>query len=251
MLLVTFGAGTNSTGLLVGLSERGIRPDIILFADTGGEKPHTYAHIEEMQEWLKSVGFPEITIVKKVDKNGEVLTLYDNLIDKKHLPSVAYGFKQCSQKYKIAPQDKYINSLPAAKALWKSGGRVTKYIGYDFDEEHRIKNYDCDKYKVEFPLFHWEWGRDECIEAIKRAGLKQPRKSSCFFCPNNRHSEIRELDRDYPDLMKQAIALEDNAETNTIVGLGRTFAWKNLIATSDMFDNDFSQDAPCGCYDGD
>ena len=37
MLVVSFGGGTNSTAMLVGMSERGIIPDAILFADTGGE----------------------------------------------------------------------------------------------------------------------------------------------------------------------------------------------------------------------
>jgi len=42
--VVSFGGGTNSTAMLVGMWERGERPDAILFADTGGEKPHTYQH---------------------------------------------------------------------------------------------------------------------------------------------------------------------------------------------------------------
>jgi hypothetical protein len=38
-LIVTWGGGVNSTAMLVGMKQRGIRPDRILFADTGGEKP--------------------------------------------------------------------------------------------------------------------------------------------------------------------------------------------------------------------
>jgi len=50
LLCVSFGGGTNSTAMLIGLWERGIRPDFITFEDTGGEKPHTYKHIEDMQK---------------------------------------------------------------------------------------------------------------------------------------------------------------------------------------------------------
>ena len=39
--VVSFGGGVNSTALLIGLEERDERPDYILFADTGGEKPET------------------------------------------------------------------------------------------------------------------------------------------------------------------------------------------------------------------
>ena len=35
--IVSYGGGTNSTAMLVGLWERGERPDAIVFADTGGE----------------------------------------------------------------------------------------------------------------------------------------------------------------------------------------------------------------------
>ena len=44
--VVSYGSGTNSTAMLVGLHERGEKPDLILFADTGGERPDTYRHKE-------------------------------------------------------------------------------------------------------------------------------------------------------------------------------------------------------------
>ena len=63
MLTVSYGGGTNSTAMLVGLKNRGITPDAITFADTGGEKPHTLLHVSAMQEWCSAVGFPPITVV--------------------------------------------------------------------------------------------------------------------------------------------------------------------------------------------
>ena len=42
-VIVAYGAGTNSTALLVGMHERGERPDLILFAETGGERVDPYA----------------------------------------------------------------------------------------------------------------------------------------------------------------------------------------------------------------
>src|SRR5205823_7045341 len=40
-LVVAYGLGVDSTALLVEFARRGIRPDLILFADTRGEKPET------------------------------------------------------------------------------------------------------------------------------------------------------------------------------------------------------------------
>ena len=41
-LVVSYGMGVDSTAMLIGMAQRSIRPDLILFADTGGEKPETY-----------------------------------------------------------------------------------------------------------------------------------------------------------------------------------------------------------------
>ncbi len=249
MICVSFGGGTNSTAMLIGMMEREIKPDFITFADTGGERPHTYRHIEDMQIWLRAVGFPEIVIVKKVDKNGDVLTLEQDCIEGRKLPALAYGFKQCSQKFKIQPQDKYFNNLPAAKTEWKEGRKITKYVGFDAGESHRAKDYNDKKYVIEYPLIEWGWSRYDCVAAIEREGLPQPSKSSCFFCPACTNTEIREINALYPDLMSRAIAIEEGAQLTTVKGLGRRFSWKDVIATDDMFADSYTEIA-CGCYDG-
>lgn len=43
-LIVAYGLGVDSTAMLVEFVKRGIRPDLILFADTGGEKPVTHQY---------------------------------------------------------------------------------------------------------------------------------------------------------------------------------------------------------------
>ena len=51
MNVVSFGGGTNSTAMIIGMYLHKIPIDLILFADTGGEQPHTY------EDGLKSMGF--------------------------------------------------------------------------------------------------------------------------------------------------------------------------------------------------
>lgn len=63
-LVVSFGAGVNSTAMLCGFAERGIRPDAILFADTGGERPETYRFLDTMDVWLAQNGMPNIIRVR-------------------------------------------------------------------------------------------------------------------------------------------------------------------------------------------
>lgn len=252
--VIAYGAGTNSTAMLVGLHERGEPVSLILFADTGGERPETYKHLQIVSEWCMSVGFPEIVSVKKVSRNGYVMSLEQNCLDESMLPSIAYGFKSCSLKYKVAPQDKYCNSVPKLKAIWKSGAKVTKLIGYDAGESQRAKINEDDKYTYRYPLIEWDWGRDECIAAIERAGLPQPGKSACFFCPSSKPHEIKRLQLEHPDLLARALAMEANAFENltSVKGLGRSWSWTDFIkfndAQIDMFKTHI--ETPCGCYDG-
>lgn len=74
-LVVSYGGGTNSTALLVGLYEHSERPDAIVMADTGGEKPRTIAYLDVLDAWLARVGFPTLTRVRYVSQEHGVETL--------------------------------------------------------------------------------------------------------------------------------------------------------------------------------
>lgn len=253
-VVVAYGAGTNSTALLVGLHERGERPDLILFADTGGERPETYAYLDVMDTWLASVGFPLLGRVRYTMKDGTMETLEERSLRTRSLPSIAYGYKACSEKFKRRPQDKFVNNWAPAKAAWADGRKCIKLIGYDADEERRVNNAPKEdaKYVYRYPLFDWDWDRNDCLDAIARAGLPLPGKSACFFCPSSKKAEVLDLQRRHPDLFERACAMETNAELDTVKGLGRRWAWHTLPAL-DPSEARLLQDpdsVPCGCFDG-
>ncbi len=250
LLVVTFGGGTNSTALLVEMVRRKIHVDLILFCDVGAELPETYCHTQMFSKWLVAHGMPEITVVKTSGK-----TLEQDCLDRGQLPSLAYGFKTCSQRFKVAPQDKFLNNWQPARDAWKRGEKVLKTIGYDLDEDHRIKKYESDKYDVIYPLVDWGMDRDDCIKAIKDAGVPQAGKSACFFCPAMKKIQIRELKHKHPELMKRALAMEVNAKENlgSVKGLGRSFSWGHYVDQGELFPEIFPEayiEESCGCYDG-
>lgn len=257
MRIVSYGGGTNSTAMLIECVNRGIAVDLILFADTGGEKPHTYNYVKIFSDWLVAHDMPEITTVGPIFpqqiKDG---SLEQECLRLGVLPSRTYGYGSCSMKWKRDPQERYINNWQQAIDFWRTGQKITKLIGMDAEEPQRAERLLAlkeEKYSYECPLVDWDMGRDECIETIEKAGLCLPGKSACFYCPSSKISEIRQLAANYPDLMQRAIAMEENADTHTIKGLGRQFSWADVISTSDMFPDDFSQtpEMACGCYDGD
>lgn len=252
MIVCAYGGGVNSTALLVGMTNAGEKVDLILFANTGGERPDTYAYIKMFSKWLVERGQPEIITVQTQNKDGDCITLEQWCLDNNALPAIAYGFKSCSEKHKIRPVNKYLNHHQGCIDTWATGEKVTKLIGFDADESHRVKDFDDPKYTVKYPLVDWDWGRDECIRTIQAAGLCSPGKSSCFYCPSMKAHEIKLLNAQYPELAQRAMAMESNAECHTVKGLGRNWSWTALLATDDMFEDEFLQpiDQACGCYDG-
>jgi 3'-phosphoadenosine 5'-phosphosulfate sulfotransferase (PAPS reductase)/FAD synthetase len=92
-LVVAYGLGVDSTAMLVEFAHRAIRPDLILFADTGGEKPETYAYLPVIQEYLARVGFPSVVTVRYEPKWAAYDTLEDQCLHTGTLPSLAYGGK--------------------------------------------------------------------------------------------------------------------------------------------------------------
>ena len=247
---LSFGGGVNSTAMLLELCNRGNPPSIVLFADTGGEFPQTYAHVREMQAWCAQCAIPWQTVSNAGRGQGD--TLEENCLERKELPSLAYGFKGCSAKWKRQPMDRFLSAWGPAVAEWQRGEKVTRYIGIDAGEAHRATLTEDTKFRYAYPLVEWDIDRDGCLDIIAAAGLQPPRKSSCFFCPAMRKHEILQLAEDHPDLAERAIQMERNAVTTSVAGLGRSWRWADLINADKRQQKLWPGSGPavpCGCHD--
>src|SRR5437660_3516000 len=137
LLVVAYGLGVDSTAMLIEFARLGIRPDLILFADTGGEKPETYQYLAIIRPFLQRVGFPDVIVVRYSPKRAAYHTLEGQCLHTGTLPSLAYGGKSCSLKYKRAPQDEFILARYPPAQLIKRRQRVVRAIGFDAGEERR------------------------------------------------------------------------------------------------------------------
>ncbi|SKA32764.1 hypothetical protein SAMN04488128_103715 [Chitinophaga eiseniae] len=205
-LIVAYGLGVDSTAVLVELERRGIIPDAILFADTGEEKQETYDYLPIISSWLSLVGFPQVTVVRNKPKNLKKGFAYKSLgqevIANRILPSLAYGRKSCSLKWKVAPQNKWTNRWQPALDYWKAGGKIKKIIGYDAGAKDmkryaHSKGIKDAKYDYWYPLVEWGMDREMCKAAIQKAGLPVPPKSACKFCPATKPEELMEFRKSY------------------------------------------------------
>src|SRR5690606_23360538 len=125
-------------------------------------------------------------------------TLGENCLTNGTLPSLAFGFKSCSLKWKVAPQNAYVDRWAPAREAWRAAMKVQKVIGYDASPKDRrryahAQGLEDPKYEYLYPLIEWGWDRDRCTEEIRREGLPVPPKSACTFCPAMKPYELRRL----------------------------------------------------------
>ncbi len=267
-LVVAYGLGVDSTAMLVEFAIRSIRPDLILFADTGGEKPETYAYLSVIRPYLARVGFPDVVTVRYQPRTAVYHTLEEQCLHTGTLPSLAYGGKSCSLKYKRYPQDRLILATYPPQELLQRGrhvvraigfetgeerrtyAHVVKAIGLDASEEHRLtwtqtattsdKRLSREQWLDQhyffywYPLFAWGYDRELCKKIIMQAGLPIPVKSACYFCPASKKQEIIWLQENHPDLLERALNIERNAQAKltSVKGLGRSYSWGNFLARS-------------------
>lgn len=254
-LVVAYGGGLNSTAMLVGFRDRGIRPDLILFADTGGERPETYAHVQTVSAFTKLWWGVEIETVRKLYQ-GRHEGLEGECRRKGVLPSLAYGRKACSMKHKVQPQQRRVREWMRAHDCL----RVRQAVGYDAGEGHRSIRRQEEALgagrvaQLWFPLIEWQWRREDCARAVAAAGLPVPGKSACFFCPASKRSEVFRLRDEAPELLERALAMEDAAQrtVRTKRGLGgQGNLWRNWLAmdAAQPWLDIEPVHVPCGCVD--
>lgn len=254
--VVAFGGGTNSAAMIVGLVGRGIRPKEIVFADTGGEKPHTYAFVDTFSAWLAECGYPAITVVSKKYTMPDVTfkeTLEEECLRKGIIPGVAFGFKSCTQKHKQQPQHDYLKRLAWVQQRWEAGLPVCRAIGFDVGESRRVRPSGDPKYSNVFPLVEWGWDREKCVEVITSAGLPLPGKSSCFFCPNASKDEYSWLYENEPELYQRALKMEREAwQVNSeTIGLGPRRTKLAMFVPAGSYDvEEPNVEQACECFDG-
>jgi len=243
-IVVAYGAGVDSTAMLIGLRDRGVRVALSLFADTGSEKPETIAYLPVIDAWLARHAMPPIHRIKRRSPRAGDASLHEECLRKSVLPSLAYGGHSCSIKWKVDPQWVFTRDAfgwNRRVQRWPHGPTITKLIGYDAGpaDARRIAN-AAGKWRpghrYRYPLTEWGWTRDDCKQVILDEGLPLPVKSACFMCPASKKAEVDWLAATHPDLTAISIDLERRAHQRgltTTRGLGRRWSWSDYLGRGD------------------
>ncbi|CAM5290986.1 hypothetical protein ATER59S_00539 [Aquamicrobium terrae] len=255
LLAVCYGVGVDSTALLVALKLAGLRPRIITCADLNAEKRLTLDHLDQMQRILAQWGWPPVSMCRKKTLPGTGYDdLFGNCIANQTLPSLAFGMKSCSSKWKRIPQDQLIKGVKSGPnaaephPIWiearRTGQRILKLIGYDCSpadirRSRNLPEADAD-FDYEYPLQILGWMRADCIDIITEVlGADHvPVKSACFFCPATKQWELFWLAAHEPDLLERALFLERNALTGRHSRFDEVefgASWEEMVRSADRF----------------
>ncbi|MGA8857031.1 MAG: phosphoadenosine phosphosulfate reductase family protein [Candidatus Bathyarchaeia archaeon] len=193
--ILSYGAGVNSTALMILLLRNRKPLDYVVFADTGSEVPETYRYLMIADRYLKEHNVP-LTIVRS--NNG---SLIDTCTRRRVIPSEVWRWS--TRDYKITPIYRFYRSFDC---------HIQQYVGIASDEIERMKDSRADYVSNLFPLVDAKCTRTDCENIIRQEGLPLPVKSGCFFCPFNNLERWQWLYDNHPDLYRKAMLLEENSK---------------------------------------
>jgi hypothetical protein len=221
--IFSYGGGTQSMAVLVAQA-RGLLAypyDYFIFADVGHDSEN-----QETQDYLRDIAIPfarqhdiPLLLIQKTRRSGETESLLEYALrTKRSIPipmrmsNGAPGNRTCTQDFKIKVVDKWVRQRHYTHA--------TVGLGFSLDERRRAHGkptHFVDRYgkskigfwkRFEFPLIDLRLNRSQAIQLVLDAGLPEPPKSACWFCPFTSRSEWIERKRNDPDLVQKAALLE-------------------------------------------
>lgn len=254
MYWLSYGGGVNSTALAIMLCDGTLptfTPWEAIWADTGDEKPETYAYIEgAFRPYLSRFG----KMLHVVRDKESVLERWERLgvVGSRVL-------RTCTLHAKIRPITKYVREHDTDDPI--------QIIGIDSGEAHRAKPVSDEIRDIPklYPLVDLGINRQGCNDIIRRAGLCPPVKSGCWHCPFMRKREVLDLAKNHPDQFLRIIELEEasldihpltddqivRAQWSERPAAKWLAMAKEEAKQGQLFDvGSDPDDAACGCYDG-
>jgi hypothetical protein len=203
------GGGVQSTACLVLAAQGKIPYHIFIFANVGdnAEDPRTIGYVQEVLKPYAAANGIEWVEVQRRRRNGTPVDLYDDLhrpirsIDiPVRMANGSPGNRNCTVNWKIRPIAKWIKGNAPGCTLGK---------GISTDEPHRATpSREDDGYISAYPLIELGIDRQGCLRLVADAGLPQPPKSSCWFCPYKTGHQWAAMKADRPELFDRAAKLE-------------------------------------------
>lgn len=245
--VLSLGGGTQSCALAL-MSARGDleRLDAVVFADTQGELPETYAYLEGViAPALAEAGIPYhvVSTGSLYDALMQPGRTSDNPTPPAHVVNPdgskgRIGNYRCSYDFKRRIIERTVKGLCGPPGAWKRS-TVEQWIGFSTDELSRMRQDNgcrCGHVKAahraadgkpnrcegcrcagtfapwrhnRWPLIELGHRRGDTIRWFGEHGYPTPPRSACWFCPNQGNARWRALRDGHPDLFDRAVVLDE------------------------------------------
>jgi hypothetical protein len=258
--VLNFSGGKQSSLLLhmvlTGVMER---PEnfIVLNADPGMEDSRTYAYVEKMKRLCEEAGIYFETV--------EGPNLYDDLVNFKHMMSTRIDnppfwiehrngtrgklIQKCTHHYKIAPMDRAIRRILEERfGISKRSGRlgegiVEKWLGFSFDEVHRIKPPSQKYIRFRYPLVDMKMTKEGVVNYFIDQAIEIPPRSVCVACFANSPDMYVEMRKMRPDDFRKAVKVDESIRDLSKMGVKLPAYVSSLLKPIESInEDDVSQD---------
>lgn len=201
--VVSFSGGKDSTALLLGMLEREMPVDIILFCDTGLEFPHMYEHIDKVE---KNIGRK---ITRLHPAKPFEYWMFDHMPKRRSTSDVA-KYDNCAGRSWAGPRSRWCTEtlkrtpLHAFYRQLKDKYEIVEYVGIAADEQYRLRRKQ--NMAALHPLVDWNMTEADCLKYCYERGYdwgglyEHFHRVSCWCCPLQSLAELRQLYKHFPDL---------------------------------------------------
>ena len=187
--------------MLLRMLEAGMPVDEILYCDTGMDFPQMYEHLDRVE---RCIGRP-ITKLSAPYSFLEYFHAYTPKTTASTIPDKGLSWpgrtcRWCTGRMKTHVIDRHLRGL-------RQRYRLEQYVGIAADEAAQCKD-------LHYPLVEWGMTEADCLAYCKARGFDWGglydifRRVSCWCCPLQPLSELRELRRHFPDLWKQLLFMD-------------------------------------------
>lgn len=205
------GGGVQSTAALVLAAQSRIPYRVFIFANVGdrAEDPRTLRYVADVLRPYAAANGIEWVDIQRRRRDGTPVDLFDDLhrpVRAINIPvrmaNGAPGRRNCTTEFKIKPIARWVKRNAPGCTLGK---------GISTDEPHRATpSRESDGYTSAYPLIELGYSRQDCLRLVAEAGLPQPPKSSCWFCPYKTTDQWVAMRQERPGLFLAATLLEQH-----------------------------------------
>lgn len=246
---LSLGAGVQSSALLL-MSAHGLLPriDYAAFADTGWERPETYAALDRLEREVAKPAGIEIVRLSAGDIRRDALDPHSRfstmpLFIRNRDGSKGMLRRQCTSTYKIKILLAEARRRLGAEVLddgrigrVKRGRHLKMWVGISADEFHRAKDSGVNYAVNAFPLLELGLTRADTQAYLERYGFEAVSKSACVGCPYTSNAGWRNLRDNHPAQWAEAVEFDRairsgsaRANANGRPLLGQAFLHPSLL----------------------